>query len=67
MTTAYMFTVAEASLRIRRCELSPIELIDSVLRRIDRLEPILEAWVTLDREGAIATAQQLAKEAERAR
>lgn len=64
MKAAYMFTVAEASLRIRRRELSPIELIDSVLGRIDRLEPILEAWVTLDREGAIATAQQLAKEAE---
>jgi aspartyl-tRNA(Asn)/glutamyl-tRNA(Gln) amidotransferase subunit A len=38
-------------------------LLDSILQRIDDLEPRLEAWVTLDREKAAATAKDYSKEA----
>ncbi len=29
-------------------KLSPVELIESALVRIDKLDPILKAWVTID-------------------
>jgi aspartyl-tRNA(Asn)/glutamyl-tRNA(Gln) amidotransferase subunit A len=58
-------TVTEAAQRIRQRDLSPVELVEALLQQIDRLEPMLQAWVTLDRSGALAAAQQLAVEAER--
>lgn len=61
---AYRLTIAEASRLIKRGVLTPAELVESVLRRIERLEPSLEAWVTLDREGAIEAATALTEEAE---
>ena len=54
--------VAEAARRIQDRQLSPVELAESLLRRIDSLEPQLQAWVYLDRESVISDAQQ--KEAE---
>jgi aspartyl-tRNA(Asn)/glutamyl-tRNA(Gln) amidotransferase subunit A len=64
MREAYRLTIAEASSLIRRGELTPIQLLDSVLGRINELEPKVEAWVTLDEEGATASAEMLTKEAE---
>lgn len=64
MREAYRLTIAEASSLIREGELTPIQLLDSVLGRIHELEPKVEAWVTLDEEGARATAEMLTKEAE---
>ncbi|MBC8223839.1 Asp-tRNA(Asn)/Glu-tRNA(Gln) amidotransferase GatCAB subunit A, partial [Candidatus Bathyarchaeota archaeon] len=40
-------TVAEASQLIREGKLTPTRLLDSILKRIDALEPTLAAWVTL--------------------
>jgi aspartyl-tRNA(Asn)/glutamyl-tRNA(Gln) amidotransferase subunit A len=42
-----------------------MELVAALLQHIDRLEPKVQAWVTLDRSGALAAAQQLSAEAER--
>lgn len=60
---AFKLTLSEASRLIHGNELSPSELLESLLQRIDRLEPKLEAWVTIDQEGAIATAERYSKEA----
>ena len=54
--------VAQAAQRIRDRQLSPVELMESLLSRIDALEPQLNAWVYLDRESVLSDAQQ--KEAE---
>ena len=58
-------TASEAAQQVRQRELSPVTLVESLLQQIDRLEPQVQAWVTLDRSGALTTAQQLAAEAER--
>jgi aspartyl-tRNA(Asn)/glutamyl-tRNA(Gln) amidotransferase subunit A len=60
---AYDLTVSEASRLIRANELSPSELLESVLRRIDKLESKLQAWVTIDQESVKATAEQYSTEA----
>ncbi len=64
MEDAYRLTVAEASRLIRDGRLTPIRLLESVLGRIEELEPRVEAWVTLDEEGARASAEALTREAE---
>ncbi|HJU27876.1 MAG TPA: amidase family protein, partial [Candidatus Binataceae bacterium] len=40
-----------------------MELVTSCLARIERLEPEIRAWVTLDREGALREAEALTREA----
>ena len=54
--------LAQAAQRIRDRKLSPVELVEALLSRIDALEPQLKAWVYLDRESVLSDAQQ--KEAE---
>jgi aspartyl-tRNA(Asn)/glutamyl-tRNA(Gln) amidotransferase subunit A len=56
-------SVSEASQRIRRQELTPLELADAVLSRIDQLDAILKAWVTIDRDAVLSTARQYSQEA----
>ena len=58
MTQPYALTIATAAERIRTQQLSPVTLVQSCLDRLDQLEPQLRAWVTVDSEGALATAQQ---------
>ncbi|MFQ5860981.1 MAG: hypothetical protein ACE5IG_05455 [Dehalococcoidia bacterium] len=48
MAEPYDLTVAQAVAHIRDGELSPVALVESLLGRIERLEPALQAWVTLD-------------------
>jgi len=55
-------TVAEASQLIREGKLTPTQLLESILKRIDSLEPTLEAWVTMDQERAISDAEALTRE-----
>ena len=61
----YKLTLTQASRLIHRKELTPLELLESLLKRIDSLEPQLHAWVTLDRDNAITTAKTYSKEAEK--
>ncbi|MCI0529840.1 MAG: hypothetical protein L0Y56_20545, partial [Nitrospira sp.] len=62
MTHPYTWTITEASTYLSQGKLSPVELVKSLLDRIDALEPKLQAWVTLDREGALETAERCAQE-----
>ena len=62
MEEAYSLTVAEASDGIQRRELSCVDLLESLLKWIDSLEPRLEAWVTVDREGALRSAEERDRE-----
>jgi Asp-tRNA(Asn)/Glu-tRNA(Gln) amidotransferase A subunit family amidase len=48
---------------VRARALSPIELLEACLERIDRAEPSVKAWVHLDREGALRTARERAAQA----
>jgi aspartyl-tRNA(Asn)/glutamyl-tRNA(Gln) amidotransferase subunit A len=59
----YTRTLTDAARLIRLNKLSPSELLASLLHRIDALEPELKAWVTIDREGAITSAERYSKEA----
>ncbi len=65
MAEPYELTASESARRIRQRELSPVVLVESLLHRIDRLEPQVQAWVTIDRAGALATARQLEEEVQR--
>ena len=56
MPQPHELTVTEASNLIRSRELSAVELAQSLLDRIETLEPSLKAWVYLDRAAALAEA-----------
>jgi aspartyl-tRNA(Asn)/glutamyl-tRNA(Gln) amidotransferase subunit A len=60
---AFTLTLSDAARQIRLNELSPSELLTSLLHRIDALEPALKAWALIDRVGAIAAAEQCSQEA----
>ena len=64
MAEPYSLTVAESADQIRRRQLSPVTLAQSVLDRIEALDPALKAWVTIDPEGVLATARQRERELE---
>ena len=68
MTTQPMpheLSAAQAAAAIREGRLSPVELVEALLARIDALDPALRAWVTVDRDGARAGARASAIELER--
>jgi aspartyl-tRNA(Asn)/glutamyl-tRNA(Gln) amidotransferase subunit A len=58
-----MLTLHAAADDIRQGRLSPVDLLDRCLERIDRLEERVRAWVLVDREQARAEAGRLADEA----
>jgi aspartyl-tRNA(Asn)/glutamyl-tRNA(Gln) amidotransferase subunit A len=60
-------TLAEASALVRRRDVSPVELTEACLARIDRLEPAINAFITVTREQALATARELEAEIRRGR
>jgi len=55
-------TVEDASTLIRTRVLSPVELVQAYLTRIDRLEPRVNAYITVTNNLALAQAQQLEAE-----
>ncbi|HEY5057982.1 MAG TPA: amidase [Gaiellaceae bacterium] len=58
MSDELAFTPAlELAARVRRGEISPVELTELFLERIDRLDPKLNAFVTVDADGALAAAR----------
>jgi aspartyl-tRNA(Asn)/glutamyl-tRNA(Gln) amidotransferase subunit A len=63
----YRLTISQASKKIRDGRLTPTELVESLLTRIDKLEPRLDAWVTVDAEGALKAAKTLTREAKNGR
>jgi len=58
MADLHDVTAAEAARRIRSGALSPSNLLASCLKRIDAVEPVLKAWVQLDRDAASRVAVQ---------
>jgi aspartyl-tRNA(Asn)/glutamyl-tRNA(Gln) amidotransferase subunit A len=52
-------TIHAAAEQMRRGQLSPVELLEGCLARIERLEPEVRAWVLVDQDGARAEAERL--------
>jgi aspartyl-tRNA(Asn)/glutamyl-tRNA(Gln) amidotransferase subunit A len=57
--------VADAGRAVRSKALSPVDLLEALLARIDAVDARVQAWALVDRAGARATARQLADEAAR--
>jgi aspartyl-tRNA(Asn)/glutamyl-tRNA(Gln) amidotransferase subunit A len=62
MMELHELTVTQAASMIRRREISPVKLLEALLQRIDKLEPAIKAWKTLDRRGALEAVQRAEKE-----
>ncbi|MEU5534348.1 amidase [Streptomyces sp. NPDC020362] len=60
---AYELSLAAAADAIRARELSPVELVDSVLDRVEQVEPHLDAYVTVTAEQARRAAREAEREA----
>ena len=50
MTSLHDLSVAEAARQIREREVSPVELVEALLDRIERSQSTLKAFVTVDTE-----------------
>ena len=62
MAELHSLGVSAAADLMRRGDLSPVDYTAALLERIDAYEPDLQAWVTVDREGAMAAARRREQE-----
>ena len=62
MTEPYQMTASQLARRVRARETSPVEIVESLLARMDSLERQLQAWVYVDRETVLADARQRQQE-----
>ena len=60
-----MNTIHEAATALRAKKMTPLNLVESCLKNIDRWEPHVHAWVFVDRDGARAEAKRLGDELQR--
>src|SRR5687767_7528057 len=60
-------TLKQASDLLRRRDVSPVELAQACLARIDRHEPAINAFITVTREQALAAAREREDEIRRGR
>jgi aspartyl-tRNA(Asn)/glutamyl-tRNA(Gln) amidotransferase subunit A len=51
-------SAAETAVAIQRRQVSPVEVVQAYLARIDRLDPTLHAYITVCRDEALAAARQ---------
>jgi aspartyl-tRNA(Asn)/glutamyl-tRNA(Gln) amidotransferase subunit A len=58
-------SIREASQLLRRQKISTVELLNTILERIDRLNPELNAFITVAAERALADAQRAQREISR--
>ena len=63
MTAPFELSVVDAAAAIRAGRLSAVGLVESCLGRIDASEEQIQAWVTIDRSGALEAAHALDAEA----
>ena len=63
MASLHEIGAAEIARRIRAGAVSPTDLLAACLERIDAVEPVVKAWVHLDRVAAARTAEERAFEA----
>ena len=57
-------TITEASKLIQTQKLSPMKLLENLYKRIEKIEPKIEAFVTLNKEKALLTAEKRLREVE---
>ena len=57
MVQPHELSVAQSADGIRQGRISPVELAESLLGRIDDLDQDLQAWVTIDREDVLSAAK----------
>ena len=67
MAELFNLTLAQATEGIRRKEISAVALAQSLLDRIEKLDPTLKAWVTIDREEVLGAAHRRDREVETGR
>src|SRR5262245_22265620 len=60
-----LLTIHEAAAAIRAGSLTPVELLDQCLARVERYESLVRAWALLDRDGAREQAERLTAELKR--
>ncbi len=65
MAALHTLGVAEGVAWVRQGDVSPVAIAEDCLQRIEALEPALQAWVTLDREGALAAAKRCEQQVQR--
>jgi len=58
----YSLTVTESASAIASGKLTPSQLVESCLERIDAFDGKIKAWALVDREGALSAARQLEQE-----
>ncbi len=58
MTALHTLGVAEVTALVQRREVSPVEVVTACLARLEALEPRLQAWVSVNRQGALAAARR---------
>ena len=58
-------TLKKASDMLRRKAVSPVELTEACLRRIEKYNPAINAFITVTRDSAMATAREMEAEAHR--
>jgi Asp-tRNA(Asn)/Glu-tRNA(Gln) amidotransferase A subunit family amidase len=56
-TNLYDLTAAQAARLIRAREVSPVELVESLLARAEAVDQRVQAWVSLDAERALTAAR----------
>ena len=62
MPQPYELSAAELARQIQDKRIGTVETVQSLLERMDALEPRLEAWVRVDREAVLADAKQRQEE-----
>jgi aspartyl-tRNA(Asn)/glutamyl-tRNA(Gln) amidotransferase subunit A len=58
-------TIQEAAEQVRRKRISPVELTQACLARIERLNPVLNAFITVTTESALAQAREAESQIQR--
>ena len=58
MENLHQLTASQAARAIWLGEISAVGLVEALLARITELDPFLQAWVTVDGEGALGAARQ---------
>jgi aspartyl-tRNA(Asn)/glutamyl-tRNA(Gln) amidotransferase subunit A len=64
-TDLALLSIGQAARLLRRKEISPVELVDACLARIERLNPSLNAFITVTRESARRQARAAEREIRR--
>jgi Asp-tRNA(Asn)/Glu-tRNA(Gln) amidotransferase A subunit family amidase len=67
MADLHDLSAADAARKIRSGSLSPVALVTACLERIEAVDPIVQAWVHLDRDRAMSVARQREEEARQRR